>query len=541
MNTKNFYPMEEATQKEELGPDVEAAVSHSQACIVDANGQLKRGLKERHVQFIAIGGTIGVGLFLNIGSALATGGPLSLFLGYCFTSFGIWAMMQGVGEMASLLPLPGMIAQSCSRFVDPALGFAIGWNQWYNCAIAIAGETSGAVILIQFWSDINPAAWISIVLAVIFVLNFVAVSIYGEAEFMFASIKIITIIGLLILGLVIDLGGAPNHDRLGFRYWIHPGAMREYIAGGATGRFLGLFSTLVSALYAFGGAEQVAVAAGETRNPTRNIPKAIRRVLWRLVLFYVLTSFMVGLLVPYNDSDLVNGTGVRQSPWLIAIKSAGIPVLPHILNAVLISSAASSGNANLYTGSRYLYALAQQGQAPAVLLKCNKRGVPLYCVAITASLGLLAYMSVSSAASDVFHWLTSLVTISYSLTWTCLCFAYTRFRRALLYHNVDRKSLPFRGPLQPYISWAGAGFFSIVLLFNGFAVFTHGNWNARDFVSAYIGIPLFAALFIGCKVAKKTKMVPISEIDIDTGRVTEEEGEIAPQNRNRVQKISKLL
>lgn len=210
-------------------------------------------------------------------------------------------------------------------------------------------------------------------------LNFVAVSIYGEAEFVFASIKIITIIGLLILGLVIDLGGAPNHDRLGFRYWIHPGAMREYIAGGATGRFLGLFSTLVSAVYAFGGAEQVAVAAGETRNPTRNIPKAIRRVLWRLVLFYVLTSFMVGLLVPYNDSDLVNGTGVRQSPWLIAIKSAGIPVLPHILNAVLISSAASSGNANLYTGSRYLYALAQQGQAPAVLLKCNKRGVPLYC------------------------------------------------------------------------------------------------------------------------------------------------------------------
>lgn len=210
-------------------------------------------------------------------------------------------------------------------------------------------------------------------------LNFTAVSVYGEAEFVFACIKIVTIIGLIILGLVIDLGGAPNQDRLGFRYWIHPGAMREYIAEGSTGRFLGLFSTFISAVYAFGGAEQVAVAAGETRHPTRNIPKAIRRVLWRLVLFYVLTSFMVGLLVPFDHPDLVNGSGVKQSPWLIAIESAGIPVLPHILNAVLVSSAASSGNANLYTGSRYLFALAQQGQAPAFLLRCNKRGVPIYC------------------------------------------------------------------------------------------------------------------------------------------------------------------
>lgn len=178
MDSKRSFPVEDTMQKDELGPDIEAVVSNSQAHVSDANGHLKRGLKERHVQFIAIGGTIGVGLFLNIGSALATGGPLSLFLGYCFTSFGIWAMvrrnqvpalswyelatnmfctqkMQCVGEMASLLPLPGMIAQSCARFVDPALGFAVGWNQWYNCAIAIAGETSGAVLLIQFWTDIN--------------------------------------------------------------------------------------------------------------------------------------------------------------------------------------------------------------------------------------------------------------------------------------------------------------------------------------------------------------------------------------------------
>lgn len=373
----------------------------------------------------------------------------------------------------------------------------------------------------------QPSAWISIILPVVFVLNLVAVGIYGEAEFLFAAIKIVTIIGLLILAVVIDLGGAPSHDRLGFRYWIHPGAMREYIGTGSTGRFLGLFATLINAAYAFGGVEQVAVAAGETKNPSRNIPKAIRRVFWRLAIFYVLTSFAVGLLVPYDNDDLLYGSGVSQSPWLIAMTNAGIPVLPHILNAVLVSSASSSANANLYTGSRYLYALAKQGQAPAFLLKCTNRGVPIFCkssqgfsslptwpvlsppvpnpgvyisphdtnlqtflgVMITGSFGLLAYMTASSKAADVFHWLTSLVTISYLMTWTCLCFAFTRFRRALAIANIDRTTLPFKSPFQPYLAWIGVCFFSIVLVFNGFTVFTHGNWNTQTFVSSYIGIP----------------------------------------------------
>jgi amino acid transporter len=205
------------------------------------------------------------------------------------------------------------------------------------------------------------------------------VGVYGEAEFLFATIKIVTILSLLIMAVCLDLGGGPSHDRLGFRYWKNPGAMNAYIAKGATGRFLGVFNTLINAAFAFGGLEQVAVAAGETKNPTRNIPKAIRRVFWRLLLFYCLGSFAVGLLVPSSDSNLLYGSGIAQSPWIIAIRRAGIPVLPHIINAVLVTSASSAANADLYTGSRYLYALAVQGQAPRFLLKCTKRGVPIYC------------------------------------------------------------------------------------------------------------------------------------------------------------------
>lgn len=209
-------------------------------------------------------------------------------------------------------------------------------------------------------------------------LNIFAVSIYGEAEFCFASIKIITIVGLLLLAFILDLGGGPKHDRLGFRYWKNPGAMKEYVALGDKGRFLGLFSTLVNAAFSYGGVEMVAVAAGEAEDPRRNIPKAVRRVFWRILFFYVLGSLAIGVLVPYNEHNLLgaiqNGAnGAAASPWVIAIQNAGIQALPSIINAVILTSATSSANAFLYTGSRYLYALAQNGQAPRFLLRCSKK------------------------------------------------------------------------------------------------------------------------------------------------------------------------
>lgn len=214
------------------------------------------------------------------------------------------------------------------------------------------------------------------VIVLIMCLNIFAVSIYGEAEFIFASIKIITIVGLLILSLIIDLGGVDG-DRRGFRYWKNPGAMKEYKGTGDKGRFLGFFSTLVNAAFSFGGVEMVAVAAGEAANPRRNIPKAVRRVFWRILIFYVIGALAIGVLVPYNDPKLLNAQannapGGAASPWVIAMYRAGIPALPSIINAVILTSASSSANAFLYTGSRYLYAMAQNRHAPQFLLKCSR-------------------------------------------------------------------------------------------------------------------------------------------------------------------------
>ena len=176
---------------------------------------------------------------MGIGKALTQAGPLSLLLGYFATGVAIWAMMQSLGEMATWLPLPGAIPQFCSRYVDPAMGFAVGWNSWIQSTMTICAEISAAAVVISFWDgarDINPAGWITLIIVLILCLNIFVISIYGEAEFWFASLKIIAIIGLIFFALVVDLGGGPTKDRLGFRYWNNPGAMKPYLADGSTGK-----------------------------------------------------------------------------------------------------------------------------------------------------------------------------------------------------------------------------------------------------------------------------------------------------------------
>ncbi|KAL8995716.1 MAG: hypothetical protein Q9169_004610 [Polycauliona sp. 2 TL-2023] len=506
----------------------EAADMYGDLGTAEEYGYVTRGLKSRHVQFIALGGTIGTGLFLGIGRALTQAGPLSLFLGYSFTGVAVYAMMMSLGEMATWLPLPGAIPQFCNRYVDGAMGFAVGWNNWYQSSITLCAEIAAAALIIQYWNgaqDINIAAWISLAIVLVISLNVFAVSIYGEAEFIFASIKIITIVGLLIFTFIIDLGGGPTRDRLGFRYWNDPGAMKAYKGTGSAGRFLGFFSVLVNAAFSYGGVEFVAVAAGEAQNPRHNIPKAIRRVFWRILFFYVLGSFAIGLLIPYNEPLLLGAIedgapGGAASPWVIAIYRAGVPVLPSIINAVILTAASSAANAHLYIGSRYLYALAQGGQAPKIFLKCSKRGVPYYCVAITAAFSLLSYMACQSSAEVVFQWFQDIVAISTLITWMSVSIAYIRFHAALKAQGVDRNNDNTlglcRSPFQPYTAYFSLCFFGTIVLFNGF--YTFGPFDVHGFVTAYVGIPIYAALFVGWKVWKKTKFVKADEADIWTGK-----------------------
>jgi amino acid transporter len=508
-------------------------------------GTLHRGLKARHVQFLALSGAIGTGLFVSSGQVLSLAGPLSALLAYAITGCNLYAVINSMGEMATWLPLPGAVPVYAARFVDPALGFTLGWNYWYQFAIGVPIEISAAAVVIDYWPNAVPTVvWITILFVLMVVVNCFPVKIYGETEFVFGAIKLTTIIGLILLMFIIDLGGAPNHDRIGFRYWNHPGPMNEYLETGALGRFLAFWKVFIQATFSYGGSEMVVVAAGETENPRRNIPKAVRRVFWRIAIFYVLSILLIGMCVSSTDPRLLNAIsegapGVAASPFVIAIANGGISGLPSVINAVVLTSAWSAGNSFFYASTRILYSTALDGKAPH-FLTYEKFGVPYGCVAITTALSCLVYLNVSSSSSDVFFWISNLSAVSTLIVWTSISITYIRFHQGMKYHNIPRSSLPFRPPFQPYLAYFSAIFSATVALFNGFDAFFPGKFSAKTFIPPYIDIPIFAGLFLGYKIVKKTKFVKVQDMDFWSGKEEIDQQEAlweTPKPRNFLERI----
>jgi amino acid transporter len=398
----------------------------------------------------------------------------------------------------------------------------VGWNYWYAYAILVAAEATAGSILLDYWTTPVPnAVWIAIFLVVILFLNIVAVGVFGEAEFWFASIKFITIMGLIILGFVIMLGGSPNDQgRLGFRYWNNPGAFKPYLVEGNTGKFLAYWTAFVRAGFAFiTSPELIALAAGETIAPRRNIPKAARRFVWRLAIFYGFGSFIIGVVVPSNDDRLLSPTSnATASPFVIGIARAGIRGLNHVINAAILTSAWSAGNAFLFSGSRVLYGMALNGDAPKIFGKTNRNGVPWIAVLATWSIGLLAFLNVSNTGAQVFTWFSNISTISGFIAWIVCMITYIRFRKALVYNNLLH-TLPFSTPLQPYFVWFTLVIVSLLTLTNGFQVFFPSEWSVSSFLAAYITLPIFLVLYIGHKIWFKTRfMIPVHEIDVISGK-----------------------
>ncbi|KAM0755033.1 AAT family amino acid transporter [Meredithblackwellia eburnea MCA 4105] len=485
------------------------------------DGTVHRDLKARHLQMIALGGTIGTGLFLGAGGSYAQGGPAGIFLGYTVMGVIVYSMMVALGEMTTLYPVSGAFTHYSARFADPAIGFALGWNYWYSYAITLPTEISAAVIVIQFWpkgAEVNPAAWISILLVVICSFNFCGVRFYGEAEFWFSVTKITTIIGLIILSIPITAGGTPTGDKIGFRYW-NAGAFQQLNGiPGPKGRFLAFWSTFVKAAFSFLGTEIVALTAGEAENPRRNVPKAIRRVFYRILVFYIFGVLAISLIVSPNNPDLLDGTGSAASPWVIGIKLAGIKGLPSVVNAVILISAFSAGNSDLYASSRTLYGLACDGKAPAIFRKCTKNGLPIWSLILTAAFGLLAFMTVSSGGNNVFNWLSNLSSITGLITWACILYSYLRFYYGCKAQGINRDDFPYKAPFQPWFSYFGLFFIILIIFFSGFTVFLKGNWSTSDFFVDYITVLIFLILWVGWKFWHKTKHVSLHNMDFETGR-----------------------
>ncbi|CCL98194.1 uncharacterized protein FIBRA_00188 [Fibroporia radiculosa] len=512
----------------------------------EANTSTESSLLGCHLTLIlvfdSIGGVLGTGLFLSTGNALYNGGPVGLLLGYATIGSLCYFTMVSLGEMAAFLPIPGGHITFAERFVDPAWSFAQGWLYWYNWTIIFPAELSAAAVLINYWDQsTNNGVWITMCLAVVVLINMFGVAlsksprtyyindsltkfarasgVYGEAEFIFASIKVFTITGLIILGIVIDLGGGPNHDRIGFRYWKHPGPFAQYNGiPGATGRFLAWWSVMTQAAFAFIGTEVVAIAGAEAKNPRRNIPKAIRNVYIRLLLFYIGGVIIIGLLVPHTNPNLSLTTGtVAASPFVIAIETAGIKGLPSLINACILTSAWSAGNSDLYCSSRALYSLAINGNAPKFFARVDRRGLPFMGLIVNAALGALAYMDISNGSGRVFGWFANMTAIAGLSSWFAIAITYIRFRKGLEAQGISRESLPYRAPFQPFAAYYSAILCFTVCFFSGFSVFLKGGWNTGTFVTNYLPMIMFPVLYLGKRFWCGIRLVRPEDMDFKTG------------------------
>ncbi|KAJ5569404.1 hypothetical protein N7450_011890 [Penicillium hetheringtonii] len=490
----------------------------------NAAGQLEeinnfqQGLHQRHIQMIALAGTVGTGLFLSSGRAIAYAGPLGAFLSYSLIGLAVSSVVFGVGEMGSLAPLQGGIIRYCDVFFDEALAFANGWNQIYSYIVSIPAELVACAVIVEFWVTVSSAIWITVFGCIMITTALLFVRIYGELEFAFSTLKIMLIIGINIMALVITCGGAPNHKTTGFEFWKAPyGPFVQYLGiKGALGRFLGFWTTFSNALYAYSGIENITVAAAETRYPRRAIPMAARRIFIRILVFYVITIFTMTLVVSSADPDLLSESGTAaQSPFVIAAKSAGIKVVPSIINAIVLTSAWSSGNSNMLGGSRILYGLAMQGHAPAIFKRLNRFSIPHVAVALYGVCMALGYMCLSNGASVAFTWLQDLVSISTLVNWITLLIVYLRFLYGCKKQGIDRKQeLPWAAPFQPYGAWFSLVIFVLLFFTGGYSTFLKGHWSTETFISCYFNLPFIIIVYFGYKLWKKTKIIPLGEIPV---------------------------
>lgn len=480
---------------------------------------VRQGLKSRHIQMIALAGTIGTGLFLGSGMALARGGPLGILLGYSLTGSIAYAVVMAIGEMGALLPVTGGYVRYSEYFLDRSASFAQGWNMVYSYLVAIPAELVAAAVLVEYWTTATSSAvWITVFGILMLMSTLVLVRVYGELEFTFATLKIMLIIGLNIMAVVITCGGGPDGDAIGFRYWRNPGPFTQYLGlSGATGQFAGFWTTVTNALYAYASIETISLAAAETQNPRTAIPRAAKTIFARIILFYVLTIFMVGLVVASDDPSLLQSTGnASQSPFVIAAHRAGVKVVPSIINAVVLTSAWSAGNSGLLGGSRVLYGLALNRQAPRIFRRVNRFGIPYVAVSLFGLFMCLGYMTLSQSASVVFRWLLNLVAVATLVNWIFITITYLRLFYAMKKQGINRHDrLPWAAPLQPYISWYALIMELLILLTSGYTTFLKGKWSSETFVAAYVNIPLVMILYFGYKWATKSKIVPLEKIPIE--------------------------
>ncbi|KAL5048685.1 hypothetical protein BDW71DRAFT_16695 [Aspergillus fruticulosus] len=471
---------------------------------------LKRKLHSRHLQMIAIGGIIGPGLLVGSGKAFSEGGPAGVLISFSLVGIIVYFVMQALGEMATAIPVTGSFTEYAQRFVDDSLAFGLGWAYWYLWVTVLANEYNAVSLVIMYWTDAVPQwAWILIFWFLFLGLANFGVREYGEMEFWLSLIKVLALIVFFILAICISTGGIGG-EVIGFKYWHSPGAFADSINGVAR--------TFVVAGTLYAGTEMVGITAGESSNPQKAVPIAIRQVFWRILVFYIGTMFFIGILMPYTEPQLLNSSSYgANSPLTIALSSAGILPAAHLINALIVISVISAGIGSLYVASRTILFMARNGKAPKILGRTNAAGVPWVAIIFSNIFTCIVFLTLGENAGKVYDALITLSGVATFLVWTSICIAHIRFRSALTAQGQSPSSLPFQAALYPYGTYFALLFNIFLIFFQGYTAFLN-PFSADNFVINYILLPVFVVFVAGWKVWHKTRIVKVEEIDIWTGR-----------------------
>jgi lysine-specific permease len=456
---------------------------------------------------IAIGSSVGTGLFLASGSMISSSGPGGALLSYILVGVLVYFVMNGLGEMSTYKPVSGSIMTFSKEFVDKALGFSIGWIYYYIWISVIAVETSTTGILMEFWFPQIPL-WIFIISSFILIvfINLFGSKIFGEVEFWMTTIKVVTIIFFIIIGLLIIFGFIGT-DPVGFTNFFYKG-------GPFIGTITSFFSILLLSAFSFGGTELVGITAGESENPSKSIPKAINSTIFRILLFYIGTIIVIGAIVPYDSIYLLNShSNLAISPFTLLFAYAHLPAAESIMNFIILTVVLSAGNAAFYASTRMIYSLGKEGFAPKKFI-LSKNGIPYFSIIISLIIGIVCIL-IGIIGYEAYLIIISGVGVSFMLLWLCIGLSYYRFRRAYIKQGFDLNELKFKGklfPLGPII----VIFSSVVLLIYNLISCLYNDWISTLY--SYIPFVIFIILFIYYKLKYKTKFVPLDEINLETNK-----------------------
>lgn len=410
--------------------------------------ELKRELKNRHVQLIAIGGTIGTGLFLGSGAAIEKAGPSILFV-YIIIGLAVFFVMRALGEL--LLSNSGYqsFTDFASDYVGPWAGYVTGWTYWFCWIMTAMADIIAVGLYVRYWFDIPQ--WIPAIacLVILLSINLLTVKLFGELEFWFALIKIITIIALIVIGIVLLVIGFKTETGVVTvrNLWEHGGLFPNGITG-----FLFSFQMVV---FSFVGVELVGVSAAETANPRKNIPSAINKIPVRISLFYVGALFIILCINPWTTLSAEN------SPFVQVFTLVGIPLAAGIINFVVLTSAASAGNSGLFSTSRIMFNLSRNKQGAKSFGRLNKNAVPanaLFVSSIVVSLGALLSYAIPDAAFSI---VTSISAICFIWVWSIILISHIRYKK---YRPNLHKRSTFKAPLTPFINYVVLALFAAILI-----------------------------------------------------------------------------